>query len=248
MLILRYIFRYSDWLSAGRSGDWMPAGARFSPPIQTSPGAHPASCTMGTESFPWVKNGTGVTLTPHPFLVPWSWKSRAIPLLPLRAVRPIQRLSTCTVVRFTYFFKVYIATFQHYGPCLSSLEYMWFVPRSCGWMLSAGRESDSSVFQFFWRDLWVKSLNVRCPCSGSRVRRGRSLQRCVMLLWHTFGFFSFSLSPAHLNALSIRVHPGSGWVDVILSNQCLPRPTGWVSCADEVFIWALKHDFHVSSL
>jgi len=24
-----------------------------------------------------------VTLTPHPLLVPWSWKSRAIPLLPL---------------------------------------------------------------------------------------------------------------------------------------------------------------------
>jgi hypothetical protein len=44
--------------------------------------AHPASCTMGTVSFPWVKSGRGVTLTSHPFLVPWSCKSRAIPLLP----------------------------------------------------------------------------------------------------------------------------------------------------------------------
>ena len=26
-----------------------------------------ASCTMGTVSFPWVKSGRGVTLTPHPF-------------------------------------------------------------------------------------------------------------------------------------------------------------------------------------
>ena len=26
--------------------------ARFSAPVQTGPGAHPASCTMGTESFP----------------------------------------------------------------------------------------------------------------------------------------------------------------------------------------------------
>jgi hypothetical protein len=26
-------------------------GARFSAPVQTSPGAYPASCTMGTESF-----------------------------------------------------------------------------------------------------------------------------------------------------------------------------------------------------
>ena len=35
-------------------------------------GAHPASCTMGTGSFPGVKSGRGVTLTPHPLLVPWS--------------------------------------------------------------------------------------------------------------------------------------------------------------------------------
>jgi len=30
-------------------------GARFSTPVQTSPGAHPASYTMGTGSFPGVK-------------------------------------------------------------------------------------------------------------------------------------------------------------------------------------------------
>ena len=30
-------------------------GARFSAPVQTGPGAHPASCTMGTGSFPVVK-------------------------------------------------------------------------------------------------------------------------------------------------------------------------------------------------
>ena len=35
--------------------------------IQTGPGAHPASCTMGTVSFPGVKSGQGVTLPPHPF-------------------------------------------------------------------------------------------------------------------------------------------------------------------------------------
>ena len=47
-------------------------GARCSAPVQTGPGAHPASCTMGTGSFPGVKSGQGVTLTPHPLLVPWS--------------------------------------------------------------------------------------------------------------------------------------------------------------------------------
>jgi len=38
---------------------------------------------MGTGSFPGVKSGWGMTLTPHPLLVLWSRKSRAIPLLPL---------------------------------------------------------------------------------------------------------------------------------------------------------------------
>ena len=47
-------------------------GTRFSVPVQTGPGAHPASCTMGTGSFPEVKSGRGVTLTPNPLLVPRS--------------------------------------------------------------------------------------------------------------------------------------------------------------------------------
>jgi hypothetical protein len=47
-------------------------GARFSAPVQTGPGAHPASCTMGTGSFPGVKSSRHVTLTPHPLLMPWS--------------------------------------------------------------------------------------------------------------------------------------------------------------------------------
>ena len=47
--------------------------ARFS----ARPGAHLASWTMGTGSFPGVKCGRGVLLTTHPLLVPRSWKSRA---------------------------------------------------------------------------------------------------------------------------------------------------------------------------
>ena len=42
-------------------------GARYSAPVQTGPGAHPASCTMGTGSFPGVKSGRGVLLTTYPF-------------------------------------------------------------------------------------------------------------------------------------------------------------------------------------
>ena len=81
-------------LRTGRSGDRIPVWARFSAPIQTGPVAHPASCTMGTRSFPGVKSGRGVMLTPQPLLVPWSWKSRAIPLL----------RTACTRVHFTFTF------------------------------------------------------------------------------------------------------------------------------------------------
>jgi hypothetical protein len=61
--------RYSDWLRAGQSGDRIPVGARFSAPVQTSHGAQPASCTMGTGSFTGLESGRGVMLTPHPILV-----------------------------------------------------------------------------------------------------------------------------------------------------------------------------------
>ena len=49
------------------------------------------------------KSGRGVTLTPHPLLVPWSRKGRAVPLLPLWALWPVQSLSACTRVHFTFF-------------------------------------------------------------------------------------------------------------------------------------------------
>jgi len=96
---------YSDWLRAGRSGDRIPVGAKFSAPVETGPGAHPASCTMGTGSFPGVKSGQGVTLNAHSLLVPWSRRSRAIILLPLRGERPVQSLNTCTRVHYIYTYK-----------------------------------------------------------------------------------------------------------------------------------------------
>jgi hypothetical protein len=55
--------RYSNLVRAGWSGD------RFSAPVQTGPGAHPASYTVGTGSFRGVKrSGRGVDHPPH--LVP----------------------------------------------------------------------------------------------------------------------------------------------------------------------------------
>jgi hypothetical protein len=59
-------------LRVGWSGDRIPMGLRFSTPVQTGPGTHVAFCAMGTGSFLEVKCDRGVTLTPHPRLVPWS--------------------------------------------------------------------------------------------------------------------------------------------------------------------------------
>jgi DNA-binding transcriptional LysR family regulator len=101
--------RYSDWLRGERSGDRIPVWTRFSAPVQTGPGAHPASCAMGTGSFQRVKSGRGVTLAPHPLLVPWSRKGTAIPLLPIWAVRPVQSLSACTVELYLY------SPYEQYG-------------------------------------------------------------------------------------------------------------------------------------
>ena len=70
----------TDWLRAGRSGIESRLGRDF-PPVQTGPGAYPASCKMGTGCFPGVKCGRGVLLNTHPLLVLRSWKSGAI-LLP----------------------------------------------------------------------------------------------------------------------------------------------------------------------
>jgi hypothetical protein len=61
----KVLSRYNDSLRAGRSGDGIPLGVRFSAPVQTGRGAHPASYTMGTGSFPGVKRpGRGVDHIP----------------------------------------------------------------------------------------------------------------------------------------------------------------------------------------
>jgi hypothetical protein len=73
MLMLQFVFKKvgrdsvvyiaSDSLRAGQSG--IPVGARFSATVQTGTGTHPASCTIGTGSFPGVKRpGRGVDHPP----------------------------------------------------------------------------------------------------------------------------------------------------------------------------------------
>jgi hypothetical protein len=68
-------------------------GGEIFPTCPVRPWGPPNLLYNGYRVFPGVKCGRGVTLTPHSLLVLWPWKSRAIPLLLLWAVRPVQSLS-----------------------------------------------------------------------------------------------------------------------------------------------------------
>jgi len=93
---------YRDWLRAGRSGDRIPVGGEILHACPDRPWGPPSLLYNGYRVFPGVKSGRGVKLTPHPLLVPQSRKIRAISLLPLWAVRPVQSLSACTTVYFAF--------------------------------------------------------------------------------------------------------------------------------------------------
>ena len=81
-----------------------PGGGEIFRTCPDRPCGPPSLLYNGYRVFPGVKSGQGVTPTPHPLLVPWSRKGRAIPLLPVGAVRPVQSLSACTRVTFTFTF------------------------------------------------------------------------------------------------------------------------------------------------
>jgi len=67
------------------------------------PWGPPSFVYNGYRVFPGGKELPGRDADLSPLLVPWSWKGRAIPLLPLWAVRPVQSLSACAMVHFTYY-------------------------------------------------------------------------------------------------------------------------------------------------
>jgi hypothetical protein len=90
------------WLDGpGIESRW---GARFSAPVQTGPGAHPASCAVGTESFPGGKKG--VALNTHPRV------ALRLPLLPALGLRGL--LSGELYFHFT-FLCIKLVVFQFYA-------------------------------------------------------------------------------------------------------------------------------------
>ena len=64
-------------------------GAGFSTPVQTGPGVQPASYTMGTGSFPGVKQPRHGVDHPPPSSADVKRESRVIPLLPPLGLRAL---------------------------------------------------------------------------------------------------------------------------------------------------------------
>ena len=78
-----------------------PGGGEIFRTCPDRPWAPPSLPYNGYRVFPGGKEWQGRDADPHPLLVPWSRKSRAIPLLPVWAVRLVQSFSACTRVHFT---------------------------------------------------------------------------------------------------------------------------------------------------
>ena len=98
--VAQSLYRLTTGWTVRRSN---PGGGEIFRICPDRPWGPPTSCAMGTGSFPGVKSSRGVTLTPHPILVPRSRKSRDIPPLPLWAVRPVYSLGAWTEMHVTFF-------------------------------------------------------------------------------------------------------------------------------------------------
>jgi len=61
-----WLSRYSDSLRAGRSGDRIPVGARYSAPVQTGFEVHPVCYTVGSGSSPGGKTAGAWRWPPTP--------------------------------------------------------------------------------------------------------------------------------------------------------------------------------------
>ena len=77
-----------------------PVGGEIFRTCSYRPWSPPNLLENGYRFFPGGKNRPGMTLTTHPLLVPWSRKSR---IIPLQNPRPVLSLSSCTRVHFTFF-------------------------------------------------------------------------------------------------------------------------------------------------
>jgi hypothetical protein len=91
-----------------------PGGGEFFRTCSDRSWGPPSLLYNGYQVFPRGKERPGRDVDPSPLLVPWSRKGKAIPLLPLWAVRPVQSLSACIMVHFT------LQAYLHSPICLAS--------------------------------------------------------------------------------------------------------------------------------
>jgi len=201
-------------------------GARFSAAVQTGPGAHPASCTMGTGYFLGLKRGRGVTLKTHSLLVPWSKKSRALPLLPLWAVRPVQSLSACTRVHFTFFF-TYLPTY------LGTAVAQWL--RCCATNRKVAGSIPSCVSGFF---IDIKSFRLPTYLTQwsrihpKKITGPQLIRKIPHILWNPRVHYRIHKRPTPVLILSHsnQIHPSTSYFLNFQFNIILPstsRTSKW---------------------
>jgi hypothetical protein len=89
-----------------------PVGGEIFRTCPDRPWGPPSLLYNGYRAFTGGKERPGRDADPSHLLVPWSWKDRAIPLLPLWTVRTVQSLSAYTRMHFTFIFTVYVTDFS----------------------------------------------------------------------------------------------------------------------------------------
>jgi len=109
---------------------------------------------MGTGSFPGLNSGRGVTLTPHSLLLPWSWKSRAIPYSPYgpyglyRASVPVQGYTLLLLIN------VWATLNRHY----LRLLYIFEIREAPSQQLRMPLRGDTLILRIV---LWILQCKVR---------------------------------------------------------------------------------------
>jgi hypothetical protein len=124
-----YLSQYNHSLRAGRSGDRIPVGARFYASVHTICGAHPASYTMGTGSFPGVKRPGGSVnhQPPSSTEVKERVDLRAKLLLPFWAVISDFIMNCIVPIRYVSVGWVARIITRFYLPCVWILYHSFFV-------------------------------------------------------------------------------------------------------------------------
>jgi len=113
MYLAGYLSGYSDWLRAGWYEDRIPVGGEIFRTSPHRPWGPPSLLYNGYRVFLGGKERSGSDADASPFLLPCSRNSRIIPLLPLWVGRPVQSLSACTRVHFTFYVCMCVCMYIH---------------------------------------------------------------------------------------------------------------------------------------